>query len=78
MTNDGTPKDDVKVPEGSLGEEIQAAFDDGKDLLVTIISAMAEEQVRNYLITMRGYTNVFCIGHLLEGGPEGCLNYFSP
>lgn len=58
MTNDGTPKDDVKVPEGSLGEEIQAAFDDGKDLLVTIISAMAEEQVRNYLITLRGYTNM--------------------
>lgn len=55
MTNDGTAKDDVKVPEGSLGDEIQAAFDDGKDLLVTIISAMAEEQVCNSLITMRRY-----------------------
>jgi Eukaryotic elongation factor 5A hypusine, DNA-binding OB fold len=45
MTNDGNPKDDVKVPESDLGKEIQANFEDGKDLLVTIISAMGEEQV---------------------------------
>jgi translation initiation factor 5A len=45
MTNDGIAKDDVKVPEGDLGKEIQAGFDEGKDLLVTIISAMSEEQV---------------------------------
>ncbi|KDN36394.1 initiation factor 5a [Tilletiaria anomala UBC 951] len=44
MTSDGTSKDDVKVPEGTLGEEIQSAFDDGKDLMVTIVSAMGEEQ----------------------------------
>ena len=46
MTQDGTPKDDVRVPEGDIGKEIQAAFDDGKELLVTIISAMNEEAVR--------------------------------
>lgn len=45
MTNDGTPKDDVKVPESELGTTIQASFEEGKDLLVTIISAMGEEQV---------------------------------
>ncbi|KAG8832734.1 Eukaryotic translation initiation factor 5A [Serendipita sp. 405] len=44
MTQDGTAKDDVKVPEGELGTQIQAGFDEGKDLLVTIISAMGEEQ----------------------------------
>ncbi|OJT01577.1 Eukaryotic translation initiation factor 5A [Trametes pubescens] len=44
MSQDGNPKDDVKVPEGELGKQIQADFDDGKDLLVTIISAMGEEQ----------------------------------
>ncbi|KIM41705.1 hypothetical protein M413DRAFT_444946 [Hebeloma cylindrosporum] len=44
MNADGAAKDDVKVPEGDLGKDIQAAFDDGKDLLVTIISAMGEEQ----------------------------------
>lgn len=45
MTQDGTSKDDVKIPESDLGSEIQSGFDDGKDLLVTIISAMGEEQV---------------------------------
>ncbi|KAL1675831.1 translation protein SH3-like domain-containing protein, partial [Schizophyllum commune] len=44
MTSDGTPKDDVKVPEGELGQEIEAAFEDGKDVLVTIVSSMGEEQ----------------------------------
>ncbi|KAF9784748.1 initiation factor 5a [Thelephora terrestris] len=43
MTQDGTPKDDVKVPEGEIGDQIQAAFEDGKDVLVTIVSAMGEE-----------------------------------
>ncbi|KAF7420799.1 Eukaryotic translation initiation factor 5A [Pleurotus ostreatus] len=44
MTADGAAKDDVKVPEGDLGKQIQADFDEGKDLLVTIVSAMGEEQ----------------------------------
>jgi len=48
MTSDGTPKDDVKVPEGELGQQIQAAFDDGRDILVTIISAMGEEQAISF------------------------------
>ncbi|ODQ82337.1 hypothetical protein BABINDRAFT_158957 [Babjeviella inositovora NRRL Y-12698] len=43
MTADGDTKDDVKTPETSLGDEIQAAFDEGKELLVTIIAAMGEE-----------------------------------
>ena len=44
MTQDGTAKDDVKIPESDLGKQIQVDFDDGKDLMVTIISAMGEEQ----------------------------------
>jgi translation initiation factor 5A len=44
MTNDGTAKDDVKVPEGELGKEIVTGFEEGKDLLITIICAMGEEQ----------------------------------
>ncbi len=43
FTADGETKDDVKAPEGDLGEKLQAAFDEGKDLLVTVISAMNEE-----------------------------------
>ncbi|CAG8538450.1 11307_t:CDS:2 [Acaulospora morrowiae] len=48
MTNDGSTKDDVRVPEGELGEKIQSDFDDGKELLVTIISAMGEEAAISY------------------------------
>lgn len=44
MTTDGTPKDDVKLPEGDLGKSIETDFENGKDLLVTVINAMGEEQ----------------------------------
>jgi len=45
MTADGGTKDDVKVPGGKLGEDIQAAFEAGSDVLVTVTAAMNEEQV---------------------------------
>ncbi|KAJ6622977.1 eukaryotic translation initiation factor 5A [Mycena sp. CBHHK59/15] len=45
VTQDGTAKDDVKVPDAELGKQIQDDFDAGKELLVTIISAMGEERV---------------------------------
>ncbi|KAF7326937.1 Eukaryotic translation initiation factor 5A [Mycena venus] len=48
MTQDGTAKDDVKVPDGDLGNELQSGFDDGKEFLVTIVSAMGEEQAISY------------------------------
>ena len=54
MTQDGTPKDDVKVPDGDIGKEIQAGFDDGKDLLVTIVSAMGEEQAISFKEAPKG------------------------
>jgi translation initiation factor 5A len=44
MDSDGGMKDDVKVPDTDIGTEIQKAFDDGKDLMVTIVAAMDEEQ----------------------------------
>jgi len=40
---DGSTKDDVKLPEGELGDKLKAAFDDGADILVTVLSAMGEE-----------------------------------
>ncbi|KAL6938177.1 translation elongation factor eIF-5A [Hanseniaspora osmophila] len=43
MTMDGETKDDVRAPEGELGDNMQAAFDEGRDINVTIISAMGEE-----------------------------------
>jgi len=44
MDSDGNAKDDVKVPEGDLGKQIVGDFEVGKDLLVTIVAAMGEEQ----------------------------------
>ncbi|KAF9539153.1 Eukaryotic translation initiation factor 5A [Mortierella hygrophila] len=43
MDNVGVPKDDVKVPEGDLGKQLQESFESGKDLLVTVLGAMNEE-----------------------------------
>jgi len=48
MTQDGTPKDDVKVPDGDLGTQIRDGFKEEKDLLVTIVSAMGEEQAMSF------------------------------
>jgi len=44
MTQDGTAKDDVKVPESDIGDQITKDFEDGKELLITIVAAMGEEQ----------------------------------
>ena len=54
MTADGTSKDDVKLPEGDMGKQIQADFDDGNDLLVTIVSAMGEEQAISFKEAPKG------------------------
>jgi len=48
MNADGASKDDVRLPEGDLGEKIQAEFDDGKELLISIVAAMGEEQALTY------------------------------
>lgn len=54
MTADGDTKDDVKVPEGELGDKIQQEFDEGKDLLVSIIAAMGEEAAISYKEAPKG------------------------
>jgi len=40
---DGTEKNDVRVPEGEIGDRISEFEEAGTDILVTIISAMGEE-----------------------------------
>ncbi|TFK69811.1 eukaryotic translation initiation factor 5A-2 [Pluteus cervinus] len=54
MNQDGASKDDVKVPEGDLGVQIQTGFDESKDLLVTIIAAMGEEQAISFKEAPKG------------------------
>ena len=48
MRDDGSSKDDVKLPEGELGQKIEADFEEGKDLLVMIVAAMGEEHCLSY------------------------------
>ncbi|KAI8974500.1 eukaryotic translation initiation factor 5A [Pilobolus umbonatus] len=48
MLGDGSTKDDVKLPEGELGEKIEEDFDEGKDLLITVVSSMGEEHCLAY------------------------------
>ena len=43
MCADGSTKDDVKLPEGEMGTKIQAEFNDDKDLVISVLTAMGEE-----------------------------------
>jgi len=40
---DGSTKEDVKLADDDLGKQIKSAFEDGKELMVTIVAAMGEE-----------------------------------
>ena len=45
MDDGGETRDDLQVPEGEIGDEITAAVDADKDLMVTVLSACGEERV---------------------------------
>lgn len=50
MMSEGIMKEDVRVPEGDLGEEIRRRFENNESLIITVISACGEEaaiSVRN-------------------------------
>lgn len=48
MLPDGTTKDDVKLPEGELGEKLEEQFEEGNELLISVVSAMGEEHCLSY------------------------------
>jgi translation initiation factor 5A len=48
MLSNGSTKDDVKIPEGEFGGSLEAEFEAGKELVVTVVSAMGEEHVLSY------------------------------
>eukprot|EP00047_Mylnosiga_fluctuans_P001254 m.219528 g.219528 ORF g.219528 m.219528 type:complete len:159 (-) comp10182_c0_seq1:86-562(-) len=43
MSEDGTTRDDLRVPEGEMGDEIKSKFGEDEQLLVTIQKAVGEE-----------------------------------
>jgi len=43
MDDGGDQREDIKLPEGELGDEIKTRFEGGDDLLVSVLTAMDEE-----------------------------------
>lgn len=43
MTDDGQTREDIKLPEDAIGEEIRKRFDDGESILVSILKSMDQE-----------------------------------
>ncbi|XP_078589118.1 eukaryotic translation initiation factor 5A-1-like [Branchiostoma floridae x Branchiostoma japonicum] len=44
MDDSGDMKEDLKVPGGDLGNEIQSRFDNGVEFMITVLSACGEEK----------------------------------
>nr|WCZ58472.1 translation initiation factor 5A [Andalucia godoyi] len=51
LTEDGDTKNDLRMPEGELGDLIRADFDAGKDVMVSVQSACDEEAIVSYKCT---------------------------
>jgi len=45
MMDSGEIREDIKLPEGDMGVELQTKFKNGEDLLLTVLDAMGEEMV---------------------------------
>eukprot|EP00696_Hemimastix_kukwesjijk_P002764 gnl/Hemi2/13389_TR4599_c0_g1_i1.p2 gnl/Hemi2/13389_TR4599_c0_g1~~gnl/Hemi2/13389_TR4599_c0_g1_i1.p2 ORF type:complete len:191 (-),score=84.27 gnl/Hemi2/13389_TR4599_c0_g1_i1:200-697(-) len=45
MTANGDTKNDAKLPANEVGTNLKTAFDEGRFLIVTVMSAMGEEQI---------------------------------
>ena len=45
MDDSGDQREDLKLPEGDLGKEIQSKFENDEQLLLTVLKAMGEEAV---------------------------------
>jgi len=50
MDGEGKLREDLKVPEGELGEKIKELFEDGEDINIVVLSAMGHDQIMEYKI----------------------------
>lgn len=54
MDADGSTKEDVKIPEGELGQKLIADSNAEKDLIVTVLSAVGQEACVSYKEAPKG------------------------
>jgi len=54
ITDNGQTKEDLKLPEGEIGEKLKSEFTEGKDLTVSVLGAMGQEQVVAFKETQQG------------------------
>jgi len=45
MDDNGETRDDLKCPDGEIGEEIKSAISDEREIMCTVLSALDEECV---------------------------------
>ena len=50
MDDSSDTRSDIKLPEGDLGEEIRAKFENGEAIKVTVLQALGEEAIMSYKI----------------------------
>jgi hypothetical protein len=68
MNTDGGTKDDVKLPDGKLGEDILAGFEVAETVMVTVTAAMGEEQVRSSCSPLAMFRFLIRVpGHVFQG-----------
>jgi len=48
LDSNGGTKDDLKLPEGELGQQLKAEFSSGKSLVVAVQSAMGLQQIMSF------------------------------
>jgi len=75
MTPDGSTKEDIRLPEGELGTQIQSEFESGKELLVTCVSAVGQEQVSSHCLQLDRSPHRD-LGYFFQRSPPGFLNLF--
>ncbi|KAI7834100.1 eukaryotic translation initiation factor 5A [Kickxella alabastrina] len=54
MADDGEMKEDVVLPEGELGETLEARFNEGAEILVTVLRSMGIEAAISFKDAPRG------------------------
>ena len=53
MDEEGNVREDLRLPEGELGETIKEKFEEGSELDVVVLSAMGHDQIMDFKVTSK-------------------------